>query len=229
MSKKPSKGGAPSLDMTPMVDLAFLLVTFFMLTASFRMAEPVTVDPPSSIGQVTLPDNHIMATIDEKGRVFFGISNSSAKMNALVEMGKKYGVSFTDLQIKKFSGITSFGVDIKDLPRYIDATEEERTNFQPQKGIPMDTLNNNNQLKDWISMGGVEAVKIYNEAKEKAETSGQEFKAEKPRYAIKCDGATKYIYVKDVVKTFTDLKIYQFNLITSLEGSKNVIESGEVK
>jgi biopolymer transport protein ExbD len=60
MSKKPSKGGAPSLDMTPMVDLAFLLVTFFMLTASFRMAEPVTVDPPSSIGQVTLPDNHMV-------------------------------------------------------------------------------------------------------------------------------------------------------------------------
>jgi biopolymer transport protein ExbD len=41
MSKKPSKGGAPALDMTPMVDLAFLLVTFFMLTASFRSAEPV--------------------------------------------------------------------------------------------------------------------------------------------------------------------------------------------
>ena len=75
MSKKPSKGGAPSLDMTPMVDLAFLLVTFFMLTASFRMAEPVTVDPPSSIGQITLPDNHIMVTVDKEGHLFFGISN----------------------------------------------------------------------------------------------------------------------------------------------------------
>jgi len=71
MSKKPSKGGAPSLDMTPMVDLAFLLVTFFMLTASFRMAEPVTVDPPSSIGQITLPDNHIMVTVDKDGKLFF--------------------------------------------------------------------------------------------------------------------------------------------------------------
>jgi biopolymer transport protein ExbD len=222
MSKKPSKGGAPSLDMTPMVDLAFLLVTFFMLTASFRMAEPVTVDPPSSIGKVVLPDNHIMVTVDEKGRVFFGISNSTAKVNALKKMSEKYGVPFTEQQIKKFGGLSSIGVDIKDLPRYIDASENERTNFQPMKGIPMDSTNN--QLKDWISNAGAEAVKIYNELKQKAEETGQEVKVEKPRYAIKCDGKTKYIFVKDVIKTFTDLKIYQFNMITSLEGGGTVLD-----
>ena len=105
MSKKPSKGGAPSLDMTPMVDLAFLLVTFFMLTASFRMAEPVTVDPPSSIGQITLPDNHIMVTVDKDGRLFFGISNAAAKTAALRRMSEKYKVSFSEEQIKKFSGL----------------------------------------------------------------------------------------------------------------------------
>lgn len=216
MSKKPSKGGAPALDMTPMVDLAFLLVTFFMLTASFRMAEPVTVDPPSSIGEITLPDNHIMVSIDPDGRAFFGISNAEAKMNALVKMGEKYNIKFTPEQIKKFSGLPSFGVDIKDLPRYIDAKEQERTNFQPQKGVPLDSLTGN-QLKDWISNGGVEAVKIYERAKDKAKESNEELKAEKPRYAIKCDAKTKYIFVKDVVKTFTDLKVFQFNLITGLE------------
>ncbi len=216
MSKKPSKGGAPALDMTPMVDLAFLLVTFFMLTASFRMAEPVTVDPPSSIGDITLPDNHIMVSIDNQGRAFFGISNAEAKMNALVKMGEKYKIKFTPEQIKKFSGLPSFGVDIKDLPRYIDAKEQERTNFQPQKGVPLDSITGN-QLKDWISNGGVEAVKIYERAKKKAQEANDELKAEKPRYAIKCDAKTKYIYVKDVVKTFTDLKVYQFNLITGLE------------
>lgn len=224
MSKKPSKGGAPALDMTPMVDLAFLLVTFFMLTASFRMAEPVTVDPPSSIGQVDLPDNHILVTIDEKGRAFFGISNTTAKMNALREMAKRYKVNFTEQQIVKFSGLPSIGIDIKDLPRYIDLGEEERKNFQPQKGIPMDTITPNNQLRDWINLGGTEAVRTYEAAKKKAMEANTDFKAEKPRYAIKCDGGTKYVYVKDVVKTFTDLKIYQFNLITSLEGGGTVIE-----
>ena len=224
MSKKPSKGGAPALDMTPMVDLAFLLVTFFMLTASFRMSEPVVVDPPSSIGQVSLPDNHILVTIDNNGRAFFGISNSTAKMNALRQMAAKYKVPFTEEQIVKFSGLPSFGVDIKDLPAYIDAKEEARTNFKGQKGVPLDTITPNNQLKDWISIGGTEAVKMYEEAKLKAVDAGGEFKAEKPRYAIKCDAKTKYIYVKGVIKTFTDLKLYQFNLITSLEGGGTVID-----
>jgi hypothetical protein len=141
-------------------------------------------------------------------------------MNALRKMSEKYKVPFTEEQIKKFSGLPSFGVDIKDLPNYINTSESERAKFQPQKGVPNDTLNNP-QLKDWISLGGAEAVMIYNEAKSKAAESGQEFKAEKPRYAIKCDGKTKYIVVKDVVKAFTDLKIFQFNLITGLEANPN--------
>jgi biopolymer transport protein ExbD len=228
MSKKPSKGGAPALDMTPMVDLAFLLVTFFMLTASFRMAEPVVVDPPSSIGTVDLPDNHIMVTIDKEGRAFFGISNTTAKMEALKEMATKYQVNFTPEQIVKFSGLPSFGVDIKDLPAYIDTKEEARTNFKGpsgrgQTGVPLDTITPNNQLKDWIAIGGKKAVETFLSAKKEAEEANRDFKAEKPRYAIKCDANTKYIYVKDVVKTFTDLKIYQFNLITSLEGGGTVI------
>ena len=127
-------------------------------------------------------------------------------------------------QIKKFSGLPSFGVDIKDLPKYIDAKENERSNFQPQRGVPLDTITPNNQLKDWISIGGTEAVKMYQEAKAKATESNADFKAEKPRYAIKCAAKTKYIYVKDVIKTFTDLKLYQFNLITSLEGGGTVID-----
>ena len=124
---------APSIDMTPMVDLAFLLVTFFMLTASFRMAEPVVVDPPASHSDKTLPENTILVTVDNNGRAFFGIGNAEAKINALAKISEKYKVNFTPDQIKKFGGLSSFGVDIKDLPRYLDASENERLKFQPQK------------------------------------------------------------------------------------------------
>ena len=94
---------APSIDMTPMVDLAFLLVTFFMLTASFRMAEPVIVDPPSSTAEKMLPDNTIMVTVDEIGRPFFGVSNAEAKVNAFLKMAEKYKVTFSPEQKKNYA------------------------------------------------------------------------------------------------------------------------------
>ena len=210
--------GSPTIDMTPMVDLAFLLVTFFMLTASFRMAEPVIVDPPSSISDKTLPENTILVTIDNNGRAFFGIGNGEAKINALAKISEKYSVKFTEDQVKKFGGLSSFGVEVKDLPRYLDASEAERLKFQPQKGVPLDSLNN--QLKDWINIGALELNAIYMRNKNEAEEKGVEFKGEKPRYAIKADAKAKYIFVKDVFKTFTDMKIYTFNLITSMEGGE---------
>lgn len=209
---------APSIDMTPMVDLAFLLVTFFMLTASFRMAEPVIVDPPASHSDKMLPENTVLVTVDNIGRSFFGIGNAEAKINALNRMGEKYNVKFTPDQIKKFGGLSSFGVEMKDLPRYLDASEPERLKFQPQKGVPLDSLNN--QLRDWINISAQELNAVYLKAKERAAEKKQEFKGEKPRYAIKADGKAKYVYIKDVFKVFTDMKIYTFNLITSMEGGE---------
>ena len=218
MSKgKVSKGGAPSLDMTPMVDLAFLLVTFFMLTASFRMAEPVTVDPPASHADKALPDNTILVSIDGLGRPFFGVSNSEAKVATLMKMSGKYKVAFSEAQIKKFGGMSSFGVAIQDLPKYIDATEAERQKFQPQKGVPNDSLKDP-QLSDWVRYAAQETNGIYIRERDKAKDAGKDFVGEKVRYAIKADANTKYVSVKAVLKTFTDMKIYRFNLITSLEG-----------
>ena len=220
MGKIKISKSSPSIDMMPMVDLAFLLVTFFMLTASFRMAEPVIVDPPSSVSDKSLPENTVLVTVDNNGRAFFGVGNGEARRNALSQMATKYGVKFNDKQVKKFEGLSSFGVEIKDLPRYLDASEAERLKFQPQKGVPLDSLNN--QLGDWIRYSATELNVIYTNNKEKALNDGVEFKGEKPRYAIKADGKAKYIYIKDVFKTFTDMKIYTFNLITSMEGGSTV-------
>ena len=168
---------SPSIDMTPMVDLAFLLVTFFMLTASFRMAEPVIVDPPSSVSDKTLPENTVLVTVDNIGRAFFGVGNGEARRNTLNQMAAKYGVKFNDKQAKKFEGLSSFGVEIKDLPRYLDASEAERLKFQPQKGVPLDSLNN--QLRDWIQISATELNVLYTTNKDKALADGVEFKGEK--------------------------------------------------
>ncbi len=216
MPKVKMHKGSPSLDMTPMVDLAFLLVTFFMLTASFREAEPVTIDPPASHSDKLLPENYIIVDVDALGRPFFGISNPEAREKTLDRMCQKYNVQLTDKQKKTFMGMSVFGVDVKDLPKYLSLQENERAKFKPQNGIPNDSLTP--QLKEWILYAAQEANAVYLKAKGEAKSKGQEFKMEKPRYAIKSDQKTKYISVKKVIDTFTDIKIYRFNLITSLEG-----------
>lgn len=221
MGKIKVSKSAPSIDMTPMVDLAFLLVTFFMLTASFRMAEPVIIDLPSSVSEKTLPENTVLVSVDKKGKVFFGIGNGEATINALSKMSAKYKVPFTEKQIKAFGGLSSFGVAIKDLPMYLDAKEGDRKKITNEsKGIPLDSLDN--QLRDWINIGATELNIIYERGRSESKERGVEFKGEKPRYAIKADADAKYIYIKDVFKTFTDMQIYTFNLITSMEGGGSV-------
>ena len=56
-----------SIDMTAMTDVAFLLLTFFMLATKFKPDEPVVVDTPSSVSQIKLPETDIMQlTIDKE-------------------------------------------------------------------------------------------------------------------------------------------------------------------
>lgn len=48
------------IDMTPLVDVAFLLLTFFMLTTQFKPAEEVEVVFPYSHAEVKLPETNTM-------------------------------------------------------------------------------------------------------------------------------------------------------------------------
>ena len=107
---------SPSIDMTPMVDLAFLLVTFFMLAASFRPSEPVTVESPSSVSDKVIPENNIMVTLDADGKVFFNLTDPEARKETLMNMAGLYKISMNDEQIEKFSLMSTFGCAIKELP-----------------------------------------------------------------------------------------------------------------
>jgi biopolymer transport protein ExbD len=210
--------GSPSLDMTPMVDLAFLLVTFFMLTASVRVSEPVIVDSPASHSEKLLPDNVILITIDPKGRPFYNINNFDVRKKTLEKMGQQYKITFTEKEKERFGKMTSFGVPMTRLKEYINMDDPERQKVN-SPGIPhTDSLHN--ELGDWIQFGRIEAAKQAKMQKDRMEGLGREFKYEPLRFAIKADGEANYIAVKEVIKVFTDKDIYRFNLITNLEGGE---------
>lgn len=196
MGKVKVHRSTPSLDMTPMVDLAFLLVTFFMLTAAFRPPEPVAVDTPKSASEIPLPEsNRMIITVAKDGKVFFDMDNQHNRKKMLRDMGEKYGVEFTNDQVNNFAVMSGFGLPIRQLPQFLDMTPDERAQIQ-LPGIPADSVNN--ELADWVVY-----ARLTNPSK--------------MRIAIKGDRDTEYKVVKKVVETLIDRRILRFNLITGLE------------
>lgn len=189
--------------MTPMVDLAFLLVTFFMLTTKFAPDEVVVVDTPSSISTIKLPESNVVTiTVDKAKRVFISSDAKDVKELALQQVGAKYGVTFTPEQKRTFGNLSSFGFPINQAGSLLNIDAEERkATLKQAPGLPLDSLNN--QLVDWVL------------ALRQANQSLRNGKA--PYIAIKGDGDADVATVQKVIKDLQDREINRFNLITDLE------------
>ena len=72
------------MDMTAMCDVAFLLLTFFILTAQFKAQDAATIETPSSISAIKVPDKDIMIiSIGKDGKVYFGVDNQQTRLAML--------------------------------------------------------------------------------------------------------------------------------------------------
>lgn len=75
-----------TIDMTPMVDVAFLLLIFFMTTTSFKPPERVSVVLPGSKSEIHVPEtNTIVLTVNDKGEMFISNENLSQTMEVAKE------------------------------------------------------------------------------------------------------------------------------------------------
>ena len=195
MPKVKVKRTKPSLDMTPMVDLFFLLVTFFMLTATARQEEAVVVDTPSSVSVIKLPDTNVITiTVGNDNRVFFGVDGQHTKEALLEKMAGKYGVGFTAEEKRTFSLLNNFGVPVSQLKSFLAMPSSERDKVQ-QPGIPIDSTNN--ELGDWVLQTRLTNPKVV--------------------IAIKGDNDAEYNTVQRVIDILQDKKVNRFNLVTDME------------
>lgn len=195
MGKVKINRSSTSIDMTPMVDLAFLLVTFFMLTTKFAPEEPLAVDMPTSISEIKLPETDILTiSISKDGVVFFNMDGKYNREALLSKMGEKYGIKFTDQESHSFSLLSSLGVPVGSLKQFLNMDAETRKQVK-QPGIPCDSLNN--ELADWIIFSRVTNPKL--------------------RIAIKGDRDASYPSIKNVLTTLIEKKVNRFNLITNME------------
>jgi len=197
MSKK-----STSIDMTAMCDVAFLLLTFFILTATAKVPEALPVDTPASTVKIKMPETDIATMTVGKGKVFFDLKGREVRKRTLELMGDKYDVAFTDEEKEKFALMDGFGVPILNLKQIIDMKASDR-NKAGQMGIPMDSTDN--QLKEWI----------YNARIANIEVNDKEL-----QIAIKGDAKEQYSEIRKVMDICQEQKINSFSLITGLRGKE---------
>ncbi len=187
------------MDMTAMCDVAFLLLTFFILTAQFRAQEAAPINPPSSISGIKVPDKDIMViSLDGQGKVYFGIDNQQHRIAMLDNIAGVYGLSFTETEKKKFAILPNIGFPVNQLKSFL-ALDTEKQKEVKQPGIPVDSTANiqTNQLAQWI----------YNARKANPDL----------RIAIKGDNVAKFPSFKNVMGALQSQNINKFNLVTGTE------------
>jgi biopolymer transport protein ExbD len=192
-------------DMTPFVDIAFLILSFFIMATKFKPAEPVPVETPNSVSSDILKEeNALLITIDKDSRVFINVSapkdkEGSRVINVVRGVSSARTLGLTDAEVASFKKAPIIGVPFSSLKGFLALSPEKQAAY-PQPGIPVtDSLNN--ELIWWIS----EAKKA--------------FAGTKLLYLIKGDNKSKYPAFEGVINALRKNEEFKYNLITAREGA----------
>lgn len=189
------------MDMTAMCDVAFLLLSFFILTTSFKPDEALKVTTPKSVQ--TKPaemKNVVLVTMDKEGKVYFSIGDDNReekeKTIDIIDQQKKLGL--TAQEKAAFLRTGSFvGVPFSQLKQYLGFNPEQQGNVK-QPGIPVtDTLNN--EMTVWM------------------QAAASAFQSKTMQLLVKGDADAAYPSFKGVIDAFKKNDLMKFQMITDQE------------
>ena len=188
-------------DMTPFVDVAFLILSFFMLATKFKPPELVPIKTPGSVLSQKLPENNaVMISIDSSDRVFFSVLSEKdlGKYDEIIQgINSSRGLGLSKPEMANFRMTYMVGVPFGGLKQLLGTPAADQKDIR-QPGIPvMDSANN--ELIWWIA----ESIKAF---------AGQELK-----FLIKGDGQSKYPAFEAVVYALKRNEQFKYNLVAALE------------
>lgn len=196
MGRAKIKRGSTNVDMTAMCDVAFLLLSFFILTTKFKPEEAIEVTPPSSVSAKAATDKDAFkVSINKDGQVFVDMSEEM-RGDVIKELVKERNLTFSPEDIKYFEQATFVGGPISQLNQF-DRLNSEQIKATKLSGIPIDSTNN--ELQAWIS------------------AAVQANLGNKINFYIKGDNNAKYPAFKGVIESFKKNDIYKYNLVTNAE------------
>ena len=188
------------VDMTAMCDVAFLLLSFFIVVAKPKPPDPLNVVIPSSVSSVPVTEkNVVMITIDHDARVYFGVSdrNVEEKRRIIEAVSLAKGLKLTDQEEKRFYNNPGafIGVPFKRLGSFLDLGGDQSKMYK-QSGIPARD-STDNELVDWIRA----AVSAFSGAK--------------MTIMVKGDDAATYASFQGVIMALRKNDQLKFQLVTN--------------
>lgn len=191
-----------NIDMTAMCDVAFLLLSFFILATQFKPAEALEVKTPTSVStEVAKMEDVVLVTFDKDGRVYFSVSdaNTSEKKDIIEAINTSKSLNLSAQEMANFaSGGSYIGVPFEQLKSYLQKTPEQLAGMS-LPGIPVtDTLNN--QMTEWIraAVGAFQGSTMH--------------------LMVKGDNEARYASFKGVIDAFKKNDQMKFQMITNPEG-----------
>ncbi len=198
MGRAKIKRGSTNVDMTAMCDVAFLLLSFFILTTKFKPSEAIEVSPPSSVASKVAPEKDaFLVSISKEGKTFIQMSDDAMKEDIINELSTEKGLNLSPEDVKYFKASTFIGVPLSQLNQFTRVPLDQIKNFK-LTGVPYDSTNN--ELQAWIT------------------AAQNAYKGRKINYLIKGDNNAKYPAFKGVIEAFKKNEIFKYQLITNPEG-----------
>ena len=187
-------------DMTPMSDVMVLLLTFFMLTATFVKEEPVKVNTPGSVSEIKIPSTNLLTIfVSKEGKVFMNMDSPQGMTALANQMNTSGKLTLNAKEVQEFAQVPMFGTPLNTVSGWLGASDRNGIlTKDPSAGIPCDSVSD--ELRVWVE-------------------AAREACGEKIRIAIKADKSTSYKVIKNVMKSLRDVDENRYNLITSLAGA----------
>ena len=106
-------------DMTPFVDIAFLILSFFIMATKFKPAEPVKVTTPNSVSSDLLKESDaMMITLDQENKVYININakNDPGKLDEVINgINTSRNLGLSAAEIANFKQSQIIGVPFNKL------------------------------------------------------------------------------------------------------------------
>lgn len=199
-----------NVDMTAMCDVAFLLLTFFILATKQKPPEVLSVSPPSSVSTKAAPDKSILITMTSEGKVFLTLGDDTKKGAIIDNFNNLKGLGLSPAELAKLKKSEFIGLPAGKLKSAMASSEVIPPTAM--EGIPvMDSTKN--ELVDWMRS----VTDAYK---------GTDQKDLEKMLLVKGDNNALYPVFKQVKQAFKKNQIFKFRIVTN---SKDVPKGSELE